>query len=160
MYATLSARTHRPFSGSCVRSYYIAPKRAISIFQMNMIPLAVPKLLLDLRKVGANADYWYPLAWSSRKIAGPGQISVGSISSLRHPMSAIGGGFNGSVQRLSSNGGSGFFVKESNRSPGVRREAEAWHRKQAGGAAPIRTRRACSERAFQGLTRRCIRERI
>jgi renierapurpurin 18,18'-hydroxylase len=37
---------------------------------MNMILPAVPKLPPDLRKIGANADYWYPLAWSSEIRAG------------------------------------------------------------------------------------------
>jgi len=31
---------------------------------MNMILPAVSELPRDLRKIGANADYWYPLAWS------------------------------------------------------------------------------------------------
>jgi hypothetical protein len=42
---------------------------------MNVILSAVPKRSLDLRKVGANTDYWYPLAWSSEiragKVIGP-----------------------------------------------------------------------------------------
>ena len=32
---------------------------------MNMILSPVPEISFDLRKVGINADYWYPLAWGS-----------------------------------------------------------------------------------------------
>src|SRR5665213_3345093 len=50
----------------------LAPKRGKRRFSMNMILPAVSKLPRDLRKIGANADYWYPLAWS-------GEIKPGKV---------------------------------------------------------------------------------
>src|SRR5579863_4797939 len=54
---------------ACVKTH--APsKREHRHFQVNIILPAIPKVLPDLRKVGANPDYWYPLAWSSEIRAG------------------------------------------------------------------------------------------